>query len=1745
MRSAQRPPQDDGSTHVLEAVIVASLMVSAVAFVVTFEIPPPSVTDGARGELAQRAKDVLAIMADTPIESEFGEDELSAYIAQCLNEKCSDLEQKIEALVPDGASYALYVSNGQSTYPIVVKGKPEGESVSATRSFEPMWSSTFLATATDSITAGDPLLTYALPVFNSVPVTQGGSQLLVKVTGQRAQADYVLIGAAATSAQDADDQSARAVSLYFVDAAGNPLAILNSTAGKASAQPMTLRVKESQGGILPEGVQVDIDIPRGWRAIADQTKNNGWKILENATDLGGAYVGSTIRATLLQEISSSYKDLTFDATYEGDALDYYPFYARLSRNATASAAMLVRGETHGDPPALATPIMVMSTPAPIGNGKAGATTQWTLGVYIPVTKTQVGGNEIETSQTPGSVTITDIEIREKDGHPIFANVRPEITTGPSGETLADAARGHNHMGGVWQPEPSSTIPTDTLLWSGNVELHYGEVLNLTFNVTASGEAGPSDARNAFVPPVQFDTWTGKLMERVGWGFSRGTILAPDGAYGGYETAAGYHDVSSPGVYRSTELPGAIKYKIDRLDPLIEDALYGSYVTAEDRTVPTGGKVIINANVQSVLYLLAQAGQKAGVTLRFYPPWAGDERKPIFEQENLDQGILNGEITQVVLTDVNGDGIPDPVVGTTNGRVLAYHGLTGQRLQGNTFTAPVSDLAAEQKLLARINVLATIKLDGQEYVVVGPDENSDGIFVLDKKMSIVWQYPLVKADTLAIASDVDVTGDGRPDVVVARYVDRAKSAVVHVLEALPGESLLVPYVPQAVAEDAAAFFVTPGTPSTIGVMPRIGPFGDRPGLVVPIQSLVEPGVTTTVNPDDPVGSVSFDPNAAANDPAAAVQVPVGTHEPSSTPRAGVQGLNNLAEPTSTLFGAPAAVLRAYDYGGDTVDDLAFGGTSGYVFMVNGTVLTQPLYSYLVKGSPAIISADTHTSVDSYTLMMDGQIMLTHDAWASTWLLETAAPGARAIAANAKNSLWLVGTQNRMWDSFIYKPEQVLADEIGEEFPEVRPYTPTLPAEPTFFASRLYDFNDVSFRGDEGWVVGSTCIVPLAALDTVPKWEACTEPIIITTSNGGQTWSRVHGYSFNEPVTQNLNRIKFFPTETGFIVGDGGTLLRNTTGKAQWEKLTPPTTNDLKDIACKPPEYDTCIIVGEAGTVIRMDHARGSPSFDDRTGRDEMPTSKDLASVGYASPTRVYAGSKNAVYANFDDAGWTALPLNYIENDANVVNGLGDGTGFVYGGGPGNARMWLLHDYHIQSQAQTLVPADRFGLPADAKITQIRLAEGDATLVGQEVIVNVSTSGDAWETMGPLVQDDVNPNRLGPLTHVHQASGRDVRFRFVMNTSGDSTVLSPHLRSLDFDLDYTAPCSQVPGGTVVGTQGAVQVCSGVARASIDFRSDALLDRAVTTADWNTTLGALRQSLVQEYWVRSVGGEVIDIQTGFNVAGDGRNELWVGTGDVLSENSPDYIIYAGTDTSKVISADNRIYLLDGANGAIRARTGSLKGEVRAIRLVDEDENKYPELVVAMCWDSTTSKGYVYGFNATTLASTVGGSWISELGSEEPHDLEIRHALGTSDVAFTGTTAITDGYAPAEGTPDKSVYSRGKLWRHDPQTGEDVAMVIADRLGHYRIETTAQSGWLYGPYVVEIEVEWEEQVTGEQGGATPGASTTASTSIASQSSSELQSAVRSARFYDYFTVTPPELLGPASPVYDARLLVWMQDWG
>lgn len=631
----RRPDRESASTHVLEAVTIGLVMIASVTYVVTLDTPPV-VLGGQRAALEQKLADALAVMNDTPFSNNLGTNLLEVAIHECLQNNCSRLATHLDKAMPAGARYGVYLSTKDGIMPVYAPREPGTEAVSARRTIEPAWSYQFLGLSQSVYNPlEDPVVVYGLPVYSGDVVHQGSSGLRISVEGERGdRAVYKMKASATTRAVDAGaSPTPAAASLFFHAGDGVALAardVTGTTLGIDGAVtnapvPMYLRIAETGGGIVPAGTRLMVQVPHGWTATGNLPANDAdWTWVADATNKSGSATQSTVIATLKRDVSSTFADFRFDATYGGDANDHYAFVATLSAGGYASAQSLVRGDDHASVSPFEVPAVLVSVPRPLG---LGATTTWTLAAF-----------------SPDPVEVDRIEIAEEDARAIFDGVVG--LTGP----------------GSWTDEG------DKLVWTGPFTISRDTPLALTFRVTSSAVGGPASDRAPFVPSVQVGDLVGRLSGETSPGLYRGVFLPADGTHGGYESSTGSgvrasYDAVSASVYRTTALPGEIPYEVGYVVGL-KDSVFGSTVSTQKRIVEPGTSATLDIDVQSVMYELAAAGFTPSIDVYVYPPWMGDKHDPSMTFHVYNGTLAAGSDPFFSLIDVDGDLVPDP---TTIGR----------------------------------------------------------------------------------------------------------------------------------------------------------------------------------------------------------------------------------------------------------------------------------------------------------------------------------------------------------------------------------------------------------------------------------------------------------------------------------------------------------------------------------------------------------------------------------------------------------------------------------------------------------------------------------------------------------------------------------------------------------------------------------------------------------------------------------------------------------------------------------------------------------------------------------------------------------------------------------------------------------------------------------------------------------------------------------------------------------------------
>lgn len=1687
---------DEGASHVLEAVIIATIMVCSVVYVATFEQPVSS-GQSPRTQLSTAALDALNILADTPASAGGpGENLLSRYIAECMGGDCDNLTEKLDTLLPEGTSYSLSISNGYETYPIYERRSPPGEAVTVGHLLEPQWSHTFGATGLSlGNPTSDPVVAYTLPVYSSNTLDQGGSPLRILVHGERRSdgSNFTLSAAYSTQAvATIDAQKWPAASLTFVNETGEPMGALdvsNVTVSSGAATlrnlNMRLRVSETANVTIPAGAELRVALPRAWNASASDALNPGWSLTSRSSDATGSQATSELVAKTNASITNGHLDFVFNTTYRGDLVEDYLLHATVSKGALAEANLVVHADSKTSNP-YAWPVVVASVPRPMG---ATAQTNWTLGLSIPSAK----GSATHLASTD-TVDVTSIEIIEQDGREIFGGV--SLASGPG----------------------SISVSGDRMIWRGSWASTDG-LLNLTFHVTPSGVASPELSRAAFEPPTTLGGWTGRMTQQVGTGFYRDYVLPTTSSYSGYDTSGATvtqtnHTAYSNGTYHATLLPGSYNYTVANVSS-IASSVQGSYAGVERRNVAVGDTAIIDVDVQSLVFALASAGQRAGITLNVYPPWANGTRVPLATTSSFDTGLGSSDVTAMTALDVNDDGYADPILGTSNGRVLALHALTGGRIEGDVFTAPTSRTGGGTTS-PQITQLGLVTLGGTQYIVAATDQGS--AFVLDKHLNLTWDW--YQVETLAnlaikiVAMDTasDVDGDGRADIVLGLQPRDTTTAggtgLVYVLRALPGNTALVAYRGDGVDGP----FDTPvGTPSAVLGLGRIG------------QDAVAGGVATTFQYVAGVAGVSTDVTSAEP----------GTPTV-SLPRAGLRGIAVNGTNPWTFFGSPVTTARGYDYDGDNMTDIVGGSPAGYVFMLDGRTPTAPLPSTLVVPGLETLDSSTHDAAHTVILTSDGSLYYTTDGWVSSLCVgcDPSAsvyavwPTARAVAANGSSSFWVGGLANGLWRSLsptdVATAKAVVMDAV----------TPVATRNGSSFVwgTSSWDITDLEFgwgsTANEGWAIGQTSgCSSNAAL--------CQESLLMRTTDGGVHWTILSKDdatllpASGTTVTVPLHRIHLRDdtahpgTRAGFVVGDNGTLLTTTDSGAHWVGQSVLGTHaNLRDVACSPSDANACIVVAEGGYAFATTNALTFPAtWTNLTSA--VFNGKDLYSVGLLNASVGYVGSKNAVFKTYDGGhNWTALPMNYIEANGDRVDVLADGTGFIYGGSSAHERTFYLGRYATESRAQTVNLGG--SVPSGAHVAIVDL-EASIARIEPNATVSFSVSADGGHTWTPFVantttvpapfprsllgeRDFLYPKEtthaetggevydyvLGLTAVVDDQQGSDLRVRMDFANSGDYTHMSAWVHSARVNVTYAND-------------------TDILGAYSHNLTDADADATNTTAKWEMSSGGIRAPQIDQYWARNVSGSVQDVVIGSNVSGDSHKEVYVATGAVVAENSPDSVIYAGTDASRAWYPDDRVYLLDGKNGSIIAQTASFAGPVTHLSAGDANADGVTDYVYATVWDGAT--GTLVALDPATLAVR----WTKDVTTTEPSALVTSAISGPNSTAIVSSRLDTSSARSLSGETQAYLgYDSSQAWRSIP-----------DQQGHYTVNLPVNRSWMFGPYVVEVGVDWNTTATDLVSGVyTP------------------ETVVQTARFYDYFLVTPPDALSPPSPIYNVQMTAWYEDW-
>lgn len=165
--------RDDATAHVLEAVMVAMIILAAAYSVVSLRDAGPQ-NEKPRASLEKVTRDSLTVLAGladangTLLDQAWTEQYHCARDAApssaCQGGRAPNLTEKVDNYLPAGAAYAVLLDNGIHARTIYRSNTPVGESVSATYAYVPNWNLTFAATELSCYDPGMDVVSKLLPL---------------------------------------------------------------------------------------------------------------------------------------------------------------------------------------------------------------------------------------------------------------------------------------------------------------------------------------------------------------------------------------------------------------------------------------------------------------------------------------------------------------------------------------------------------------------------------------------------------------------------------------------------------------------------------------------------------------------------------------------------------------------------------------------------------------------------------------------------------------------------------------------------------------------------------------------------------------------------------------------------------------------------------------------------------------------------------------------------------------------------------------------------------------------------------------------------------------------------------------------------------------------------------------------------------------------------------------------------------------------------------------------------------------------------------------------------------------------------------------------------------------------------------------------------------------------------------------------------------------------------------------------
>lgn len=808
------PRDDRGVGQALEAMVIGATVALAIGFAVASQAPPPPSATGSADDLEQEAWDSIAALDEMEYpDASYGNSTLSYLLAQAAAGDSKPLADSLDAMMPTGSKFQLYLHNGHDRIPLHENTTSPGQTVGVSYPVEPRWQNhygrtdlrLYNANASD-VTMGHTLI----PIFNSNHVRDQGETVKAQAHGELepwgAIFDEIptLVYSIAdvntthretsytTFVQGGDSHEYPSASIYMQCSRGESLAPCYGSDltenGMDGYGPKSrglgengeiLRTKigfvvENNGpGALPSGTELRLSFPVGIEIDANAESPGDGFDTDSISLEGVAPQPQSLTVELENDLEANEKavlDVWIERT--DDRYAYKKVDASLADGAASESQLLLlvedkpSGYTGGD-----ARVLMVSTPRPAGSGDQ-AHGRWGLVLTTPV----------------GTTNVTDVslELTQEDGH--FETARFPEDFNPT-YPASDVTEGS------WDADP------DKVTWTKDVHRSPAyEFIELQVDITTDGApipaspvfpaAHPETKFQGYHPPPHY------IQQDPGiWWTEHPPREGPEGDLPGYGAGAADPTFEEPVPsatipnflnYRNQDLEGTTQYRVadldasnpDGFDPhyAIQDSVHASWVeTIPQRATPGESVDLVIESRDLALYLSQNVGlANLDMETKVYAPWGIPELIPAERYDHSVAGAAVHDPLDVLKAKLTEEG-EDLAVASTDGNVYGVDGRTGKVITGASFPLPASGVETG---VAKPTLLLGTQ---QGEIAVGTSSHLNEWFLLNGDLEEEWSAPKPGgyAETKALNDGADWTGDGVSEFVAGNKIaDPWHQLVVH-------------------------------------------------------------------------------------------------------------------------------------------------------------------------------------------------------------------------------------------------------------------------------------------------------------------------------------------------------------------------------------------------------------------------------------------------------------------------------------------------------------------------------------------------------------------------------------------------------------------------------------------------------------------------------------------------------------------------------------------------------------------------------------------------------------------------------------------------------------------------------------------------------------------------------------------------------------------------------------------------------